>query len=82
MAASPFWGVWRGATGPGGYRLNARELYQSRRLNPPGPLSLNYRSVGRSTSRSSVASKTSYSSGTSIRSKSASLTITDVIQKS
>ena len=26
------------ATGPGGNRLNARELYQSRRLNPPGPL--------------------------------------------
>jgi hypothetical protein len=29
--------VWRAATGPGGNRLSARELYQSRRLNPPGP---------------------------------------------
>jgi hypothetical protein len=29
--------VWLAAIGPGGNRLNARELYQSRRLNPPGP---------------------------------------------
>jgi hypothetical protein len=59
MAASPSWCVWRGTTGPGGNRLNARELYQSRRLNPPGPLCLNYRSVHWTTSWSSVASRIS-----------------------
>jgi hypothetical protein len=56
MAASPSWCVCRGTTGPGGNQLNARELYQSRRLNPPGPLCLNYRSVHWTTSGSSVAS--------------------------
>jgi catechol 2,3-dioxygenase-like lactoylglutathione lyase family enzyme len=45
-------------TGPGGNRLNARELYQSRRLSPPGPSILDYRSVDCTALWSSVGSST------------------------